>query len=102
MSQSPDVRSIEAPPGSEIAIVQAFVRAKAQSETSARSLEALGLELTPAIEELRARGFLYRAIGETWYLDMPRYLARRFRRRVLIFGTGALLLLLTWILVRAL
>ena len=103
MSKIPDIRDVETPPGSEIAVMQAFVRANAHSATSACSLETLGLAATPILKGLRARGFLYRASGDRWYLDMPRYLARRFQRRVLMVGASGLVIgLLVWFSVRAL
>jgi len=103
MPTPPDIRAIEAPPGSEIAILQAFVRANAHSAASACGLDALGVEVTPVFERLHARRFLYRTSDERWYLDMPRYLAHRFHRRVLMSGASVVAIgLLTWFLIRAL
>jgi hypothetical protein len=103
MRESRDIRSVVAPPGSELAIAQAFVLADARSPASARSLAALGLELTPALERLEARGLLYRAPAGGWYLDVPRYTARQCRRHAVEVGAiAAAILLLTWLLALAL
>jgi len=102
MPQSRNIRDVEVPPGSEIAIVQAFARANALNAASACPLATLGLTITPTYEDLVARGFLYRAPADGWYLDLPRYLARRFRRRVQMIAVAAFAaLLLAWFLARA-
>ena len=102
MPQPPDIRVVDAPAGSEIAVVQAFVRADAQSAASARSLAVLGLEMTPALVSLEARGLLCRASADGWYLSVDRYTARQFRRRVMVIGAMLVMLLLAWLLARAL
>ena len=103
MPELRDIRTVVAPRGSEVAIVQAFVLADARSPASARSLAALGLEVTPALEGLEARRLLYRAPAGDWYLDVPQYTARQRRRHVSAIGTmAAATLLLVWLLARAL
>ena len=103
MRQPRDIRTVVAPPGSEVAIAQAFVLAGARSPVSARSLAALGLEVTPALERLEARGLLHRTPADDWYLDVSRYTARQRRRRAVELGAiAAAILLLVWLLARAL
>lgn len=102
MPQPPDIRVVDAPAESEIAIVQAFVRADAQSAASARSLTVLGLGMTPALVSLEARGLLCRASADGWYLSVDRYTARRFRRRVMVIGATVVIVLLASLLARAL
>jgi hypothetical protein len=103
MRQPRDIRTAVAPPGSETAIAQAFVLANARGPASARSLAALGLEETPALKGLEARGLLYRSPAGDWYLDVPRYIARQRRRHALEIGAiTAAILLLGWLLARAL
>ena len=103
MSQPPDIRSIDVRPGSEIAIVQAFARANAHSPGSACSLATLCLRLTPTLEALETRGFLYRTSSDRWYLDIRRYTVRQFRRRLVAFGaTVAVIVVFAWFISRAL
>lgn len=103
MREPRDIRTVIAPPGSETAIAQAFVLANARSPASARSLATLGLEETPALKGLEARGLLYRTPAGGWYLDVPRYIARQRRRHTLEVGAiAAAILLVVWLLARAL
>lgn len=103
MREPRDIRTVSAPPGSETAIAQAFVLANARSPESARSIATLRLEETPALEGLEARGLLYRTPAGGWYLDMPRYVALQRRRHAVQVGAiGAAILLVVWLLARAL
>jgi hypothetical protein len=104
MPQPRDIRTVVAPPGSETAVVQAFVRGDATSLSAAASLAALELELTPAVEALEARGLLYcTPTGGGWYLDVRRYTERQRRRHALEIGVIAgVAALLAWLLAQAL
>lgn len=103
MRKPRDIRTVVGPPGSELAVTQSFVLANARSFETAKSLAALGLEFTPAVESLKARGLLTRAPAGGWYLDSPGYAARQLRRRMLEIGViGGVVALFGWLLVRVL
>ena len=103
MPQPRDIRTVVAPPGSDLAVAQAFVLADATSPATARSLAELGVDATPALKRLEARGLLFRTAADAWYLDVPRYARRRRRRHVMeLSATAAVAVLLVWLLARAL
>lgn len=103
MRQARDIRTLVAPPGSQTAIMQAFVHADARSPASARSLASLGLEWTPALEGLATRGLLYRTPTGSWYLDVPRYTRRQRRRQAVEIGAiAAVVGLVIWLFASAL
>jgi hypothetical protein len=103
MTHRHDIRTMHAVPGSEVAVVQAFVRAQARTAASARPLADLGLTVTPTVAGLAQRGLLYRTPGDRWYLDVARYTARQRRRHLVQLGvTAAVVALLVWVVAAAL
>jgi hypothetical protein len=102
-AQARDIRTARPAPGTQAAIVQAFVLAGARSADTARPLEHLGLNHTPGVRELAARGLLVQTTAGGWFFEPEGYLARRRRSFRLVLGlVAASAVLIAWMLAHAL